>query len=41
MNAKRLTFKANSARSLVYKDTFTKANGSSLSSTNATQLFEF
>tara|TARA_B100001093_G_scaffold499814_1_gene549486 strand:+ start:1202 stop:1729 length:528 start_codon:yes stop_codon:yes gene_type:complete len=39
--AKRLTFKANSARSLVYKDTFTKANGSSLSSTNATQLFEF
>ena len=39
--AKRLTFKANSARSLVYRDTFTKANGSSLSSTNATQLFEF
>ena len=39
--AKKLTFKASSARDIVYKDTFTKANGSSLSSTNATQLFEF
>jgi len=39
--AKKLTFKASSGRTLVYKDTFTKANGSSLSATNATQLFEF
>ena len=39
--AKKLTFKASSARDIVYKDTFTKSNGSSLSATNATQLFEF
>ena len=39
--AKKLTFKASSGRTLVYKDTFTKENGSSLSATNATQLFEF
>ena len=38
---KRLIFKASSARNIVYKDTFTKANGSRLSATNATQLFEF
>ncbi len=38
---KKLRFKASSGRTLVYKDTFTKANGSSLSSSNATQLFEF
>ena len=39
--AKKLTFKASSGRDIVYKDTFTKANGSRLSATNATQLFEF
>jgi len=39
--AKKLTFKASSGRDIVYKDTFTKANGSSLSATNVTQLFEF
>lgn len=39
--AKKLTFKASSGRNIVYKDTFTKSNGSSLSATNATQLFEF
>ena len=39
--AKKLTFKGSSGRTLVYKDTFTKSNGDSLSATNATQLFEF
>ena len=39
--AKKLIFKASSARDIVYKDTFTKANGDRLSATNATQLFEF
>ena len=38
---KKLTFKASSGRDIVYKDTFTKANGDRLSATNATQLFEF
>ena len=39
--AKKLTFKASSGRDRVYKDTFTKANGDSITATNATQLFEF
>jgi hypothetical protein len=39
--AKRLTFKASSARDRVFKDTFTKANGDSVTATRATQLFEF
>ena len=39
--AKKLTFKASSARNIVFKDTFTKADGNALSVTNATQLFEF
>ena len=39
--AKRLTFKASSPRDRVFKDTFTKANGDSITATRATQLFEF
>ena len=39
--AKRLTFKASSPRDRVFKDTFTKANGDSVTATRATQLFEF
>ena len=39
--AKKLTFKSESRRSVTYKDTFTKADGSSLSTTNALQLFTF
>ena len=39
--AKRLTFKASSPRDRVFRDTFKKANGDSVTATRATQLFEF
>ena len=39
--AKRFAFKASSPRDRVFKDTFTKANGDSITATRATQLFEF
>ena len=39
--AKRFAFKASSPRDRVFKDTFTKAYGDSITATRATQLFEF
>ena len=39
--AKRFAFKASSPRDRVFRDTFKKANGDSVTATRATQLFEF